>query len=72
MTSKEEFEECQHMHVTYGDDDERGVCDWCGATCDWHYEKSFCSVEDHNWWEEDRVPDKWYPPEDKKKNAGSV
>ena len=32
---------CEHESVIYGDDDERGVCEDCGATCDWHWVKDF-------------------------------
>lgn len=73
MTSRELFENCDHaLFVSYTDDDERGVCERCGATCDWHYEKDSGNVGDYYWDGYERVPDKWYPPEDLKKNAESV
>ena len=31
--------DCNHSIVEYDDDDQRGVCKLCGATCDWHWEK---------------------------------
>lgn len=62
--------ECDHPYqcIEWGDDDERGVCLLCGATCDWHYENQVVS-EGHD---EDgrytcqtadvRVPHDWYMP----------
>lgn len=37
--------ECNHPDecIEYGDDDERGECLLCGATCDWHYENEVVS-----------------------------
>lgn len=63
---------CEHEEVIYGDDYERGTCKQCGATCDWHWEDDSGSVEDYHWEGKERVPDKWYPPEDLKKNAKSI
>ena len=33
------FEECNHENIRWGDDNERGECLDCGATCDWHWGK---------------------------------
>lgn len=45
--------ECDHPYecIEWGDDDERGVCPLCGATCDWHYEEEDGHEvrEPHNW-----------------------
>ena len=30
--------ECEHEDIEWGDDNERGLCRDCGATCDWHWE----------------------------------
>ena len=30
---------CEHTDIEWGDDDERGVCQECKATCDWHWEE---------------------------------
>lgn len=34
-----EFDKCEHENIEWGDDDERGECKDCGATCDWHWVK---------------------------------
>lgn len=58
--------ECDHAIVEYGDDDERGECIVCGATCDWHYEKEVVNEghdEDGNYYcqtGEERVPHEWH------------
>lgn len=58
--------ECDHAVVDYGDDDERGECLVCGATCDWHYEKDVVNEghdEDGNYYcqeGEERVPHEWH------------
>lgn len=62
--------ECWHPDecIEWGDDDERGVCQLCGAECDWHYEDD---VVDEGHDEEGdytakamqiRVPDCWILP----------
>lgn len=50
--------ECNHPEVEYGDDDERGECKICGATCDWHWEES----ADDGRLTKERVPHDWYAP----------
>lgn len=53
--------DCEHVNVTYGDDDERGVCDDCGATCDWHWEKEIVdNYPDYIKEVEVRVPHEWH------------
>ena len=59
---------CEHEEVIYGDDDERGTCKQCGATCDWHWGDDSGSVEDYHWEGKERVPDRWYTNED----AGTI
>lgn len=58
--------ECDHSEVEYGDDSERGVCQICGATCDWVWETD---VEDNypDSITEIKVqsPQEWYEPEKK-------
>lgn len=56
---------CEHENIEYGDDDERGVCLDCGATCDWHWEKDLDdNYPDYIKEIEIRVPDKWYEKEE--------
>ena len=56
---------CEHEDVIYGDDDERGVCKDCGATCDWHWEvETMDNYPDYIRSAEVRVPDRWYTGED--------
>lgn len=47
---------CEHEDIEWGDDDERGECQACGATCDWHYERVFPYGKEE--WE--RVPHEWH------------
>ena len=52
---------CEHINIEYGDDDERGVCEECGATCDWHWENDVIdNYPDDIRQIEVRVPDCWY------------
>lgn len=55
---------CEHINITYGDDDERGVCDDCGAACDWHYERDEVEVFGATKEVYERVPDEWHEKED--------
>lgn len=54
-----DIEVCEHDWI-FGEDDERGECKKCGATCDWHWEKDCGSVEDYHWEGEERVIDEVY------------
>lgn len=58
--------ECTHPSdhgcVEFGDDDERGECLLCGATCDWHWEDDSGDVEDYHWDGKSRCIDEWYTP----------
>lgn len=38
--------DCPHESIEWGDDDERGECLDCGATCDWHWAKDVVEGED--------------------------
>lgn len=56
-----EDDDCEHIDIEWGDDDERGVCRDCGAQCDWHYEKEVIdnypdSIKEF----EVRVPHEWH------------
>lgn len=50
--------ECNHPYqcIEWGDDDERGECKLCGATCDWSYEED---DEGHK----TKEPHTWHAPE---------
>lgn len=37
--------DCSHDLVEFTDEDERGTCAICGATCDWHRVNDTCEVE---------------------------
>lgn len=53
--------DCEHVDIEYGDDDERGVCKDCGATCDWHWEKEvFDNYPDYIKEVDVRVPHEWH------------
>lgn len=47
--------ECSHK-PRFTDEDERGWCPICGATCDWHYE----SVDEDGQLLKERVISEWY------------
>lgn len=51
--------DCNHPYVEYGDDDERGECKICGATCDWHWEES----ADDGYTIQEHMPHAWYIPD---------
>ena len=56
--------DCNHNIVEYDDDDQRGVCKLCGATCDWHWEKEVIDNYPDSIKEVDvRVPHNFYLPE---------
>ena len=50
--------ECDHPYqaIEFGDDDERGECKICGATCDWHWENNFeeRTREPHEWYADNK------------------
>ena len=53
--------DCEHVNITYWDDDERGVCDECGATCDWHWENEVVdNYPDYIKEVKVRVPHEWH------------
>ena len=60
--------ECSHQLINFGDDDEVGVCEICGAECSWHYEKQWFDMghDDDGGCVgkeiEERVPDGWSFP----------
>lgn len=68
---------CDHPEhlVEYGDDDERGVCPICGATCDWTWELDVVNEghdEDGEYYCQTgqvRVPTEWHEP---KKPGGVI
>lgn len=56
--------DCDHDYVKYeDDDDERGVCEVCGATCDWHWSKDIVELENVVGEITDRTPHEWYEPD---------
>ena len=66
---------CTHPEesIEFGEDDERGECKLCGATCDWHWENDVYDGGDQgdgNGYEiyktRERVVDYWYSPEEGK------
>ena len=54
--------ECTHPYelIEWGDDNERGVCPLCGATCDWSWVEDLGSVGDYHWEGREREPYRWY------------
>lgn len=66
------FEECPHLWIDFGDDEDRGVCRGCGGTCDWHWVRDEGSVEDYFFVSNEREVDRWYPPEVKDTDGGTV
>lgn len=62
--------ECTHPEecVEYSDEDERGECLLCGATCSAHYEADRGNVEDYYWSGRIFVPHEWLP----KKTPGGI
>lgn len=58
--------ECDHEDIEFGEDDERGECKVCGATCDWHWETDVVNEghdDDGNYTCQTakvRVPDEWH------------
>lgn len=57
--------ECNHPYqcIDWGDDDECGECQLCGATCSAHYEVDTGNVEDYYWSGRTLVPHEWSPRE---------
>ena len=52
--------ECNHPYqcISWGDDDEMGECELCGAQCEWHYvdgEGSYKDKEPHKWHNPDTI-----------------
>lgn len=52
--------ECSHPSVEYEDDEHVGVCELCGATCDWHYEDDCGNVGSYYWNGKEKVPHDWH------------
>ena len=52
---------CEHIDIEWGDDDERGVCQECKATCDWHWENEVVdNYPDYIKEVKVRVPHEWH------------
>lgn len=52
---------CEHADIEWGDDDERGTCLECGATCDWHWGKEIIDNYPESITEVDvRIPHEWH------------
>jgi len=51
--------DCDHPYqcIDWGDDDECGVCELCGASCDWHWENDGEGGQE-------RVIHAWHKPEE--------
>lgn len=52
--------ECNHPYqcIDWGDDDECGECELCGAQCEWHWvagDGSYKDREPHSWHRPDKV-----------------
>ena len=55
---------CEHTDIEWGDDDERGVCRECKATCDWHWENAVIdNYPDYIKEVKVRVPHEWHEAE---------
>lgn len=52
--------DCDHPFIEWGDDDERGVCEICGATCDWHWVKDVSDMGEYTRVVDDREITEWH------------
>lgn len=54
---------CEDHDWKFYDDDDLGVCEKCGAECEWHWERDTGNVGDCYWDGRERVVDTVYEPE---------